>query len=182
MASLAAGAAIEAGRLGYSGEPAFAAVRPPGHHAHKNSSWGYCYFGNLALAVLSLLNSGNIKTAFVLDFDAHTGDGTCELLGGREGVRILNPFEHEREKYIKLVESELHSLRNVDIFAVSAGFDSYEKDLGKKLKTFDFYQIGYLIKKASKRLCEGRRFASLEGGYYLPDLGKNVSAFCGGFK
>jgi acetoin utilization deacetylase AcuC-like enzyme len=70
----------------------------------------------------------------------------------------------------------------VDIIAVSAGFDNYEKDLGKKLRTFDFYNIGLILKNLCKRFGHNRRFAVLEGGYYLPDLGKNVEAFCGGFE
>ena len=75
----------------------------------------------------------------------------------------------------------MNKIDGIDIIAVSAGFDSYEKDAGKKLKTIDFYLIGQLLRKFSRRLCSGRRFAILEGGYYLRDLGKNVLAFCQGF-
>ncbi|MEI7650085.1 MAG: hypothetical protein WCJ47_10320, partial [Methanomicrobiales archaeon] len=69
----------------------------------------------------------------------------------------------------------------VDIVGVCAGFDSYEKDVGRKLATSDFYMIGDAMKRFSKRAAKGRRFAILEGGYFLPDLGKNVLAFCHGF-
>lgn len=40
---------------------------------------------------------------------------------------------------------------------------------------------GELVREASLRICRGRRFAVLEGGYYLPYLGANVLAFCRGF-
>jgi len=120
------------------------------------------------------------EPAFVLDFDAHTGDGNIDVLSEYPEIKILNPFADDRNAYIEKVEKTLNNIKGVDIIAVSAGFDSYEKDLGKKLKTFDFYLMGRLLKKASKRLCHGRRFAILEGGYYLPDLGKNVLAFCQG--
>ena len=69
-----------------------------------------------------------------------------------------------------------------DIIGVCAGFDSYQKDVGRTLSTFDFYVIGVLMKKFAKRASSHRRFAILEGGYYLPDLGKNVLAFCQGFE
>jgi hypothetical protein len=34
--------------------------------------------------------------------------------------------------------------------------------------------------QAALARCQGRRFAILEGGYYLPDLGKNCFAFLKG--
>ena len=64
---------------------------------------------------------------------------------------------------------------------MSAGFDAYRHDVGHKLDTADFQRIGELVRDAAQRACSGRRFAVLEGGYYLPDLGANVLAFCRGF-
>jgi len=180
MASLAAGGAISAAEIALDGEPAFACIRPPGHHASGDSHWGFCYFNNMGIALLKLRSKGQIKGAFVLDFDAHTGDGNIDVLSEYPEIKILNPFADDRNAYIEKIEKALNNIEGVDIIAASAGFDSYEKDLGKKLKTFDFYLMGRLLKKASKRLCNGRRFAILEGGYYLPDLGKNVLAFCQG--
>jgi len=84
--------------------------------------------------------------------------------------------------YLREIENYIHDIGYVDIVGVSAGFDSYKEDMGKKLTTFDFYLIGRLMKKFTKRMGHERRFAILEGGYYLPDLGKNVLAFCQGFE
>jgi len=181
MAFLSAGGAISAAEIGLSGEPGFACIRPPGHHASRASCWGFCYFNNMGIALLKLRSEGKIKGAFILDFDAHTGDGTINVLSGCPEIKILNPFSGDREAYLVEIEEHLTRIDGIDIIAVCAGFDSYEKDMGKKLKTFDFYLIGRLLKKASKRLCNARRFAILEGGYYLEDLGKNVLAFCQGF-
>lgn len=181
MARLAAGGAISAAEIAFYGEPAFACIRPPGHHASRDSLWGFCYFNNMGVALLKLRSKGQISGAFVLDFDAHTGDGNIDVLSEYPEIKILNPFADDRNAYIEKIEKTLKKIKGVDIIAASAGFDSYEKDLGKKLKTFDFYLMGRLLKKGSKRLCNGRRFAVLEGGYYLPDLGKNVLAFCQGF-
>jgi acetoin utilization deacetylase AcuC-like enzyme len=53
IAALAAGGAIQAARLGLE-TPAFGAIRPPGHHASSDSCWGFCYFNNMAVALLAL--------------------------------------------------------------------------------------------------------------------------------
>jgi len=136
----------------------------------------------MGIALLKLRSEGKIKGAFILDFDAHTGDGNIDVLSEYTEIKILNPFSGDREAYLTEIEERLTMIDGIEIIAVSAGFDSYEKDLGKKLKTFDFYLIGRLLKKTSKRICNGRRFAVLEGGYYQQDLGKNVLAFCQGFE
>ena len=79
------------------------------------------------------------------------------------------------------MEERLDAIRAADVIAVSAGFDAYLRDVGGKLDVEDFERLGTLVRAASLRLCGGRRFAVLEGGYYLPDLGANVEAFCRGF-
>ena len=182
MALLSAGGAIKASQIAIKSEPAFACIRPPGHHAYKSSGWGYCHFCNMAIALKKLKHEGLINSAFILDFDAHTGDGTKECLSDWQGIKILNPMAEDNNKYISLIESYIKKIDYIDIIAVSAGFDSYKKDCGQKLETFDFYRIGYLLKLLSRKIGHNRRFAILEGGYYLPDLGKNVLSFCEGFQ
>lgn len=182
MAMLAAGASIQAAESGYFGEPAFACVRPPGHHASRSESWGYCVFCNMAVALLSLKSRKMIDSAFVLDFDAHTGDGTKDVLSNWKDCHILNPYQETSEAYMKEIQTFTAGISEVGIVAICAGFDTYEKDVGRKLSTFDFYQIGFNMKQFALRASGGRRFAVLEGGYYLPDLGKNVLAFCQGFQ
>lgn len=181
MASLAAGGAILAGRLAHGGEPAFACVRPPGHHASRTGAWGHCTFSNLAVALLVLRAEGRIQSAFILDIDAHTGDGTRDVLVHWPQAEVFNPFAATAAEYLELVEARLAGLTETDIIAVSAGFDAYRLDVGHKLDTPDFRRLGALVGEAARRLCRGRRFAVLEGGYYLPDLGANVRAFCEGF-
>jgi acetoin utilization deacetylase AcuC-like enzyme len=181
MASLAAGGAILAGRLAHGGDPVFACVRPPGHHASRMGAWGHCTFSNVALALLVLRAEGRIASAFVIDIDAHTGDGTRDVLAAWPQAEIFNPFAPTAGEYLDLVEARLTAIERTDIIAVSAGFDAYRLDVGHKLETQDFKRIGTLVRKAAMRLCRGRRFAVLEGGYYLQDLGANVLAFCQGF-
>src|SRR4030042_5263759 len=98
----------------YMGNPSFAVIRPPGHHASADSSWGFCYFNNISISLLRLYNDGKIKSAFVLDFDLHTGDGNINILKGRSDgfrVSILNPMAHERDEYIREVEEYMRDLR-----------------------------------------------------------------------
>jgi len=181
MARLAAGGAILAARLAHGGDPAFACVRPPGHHAARDTAWGHCTFSNVAAALLVLRAEGRIDSAFVIDIDAHTGDGTRKVLAGWPEAEVFNPFADDAGEYLALVEARLAALPAKGILAVSAGFDAYRHDVGHKLDTADFQRLGALVGAASRRASRGRRFAVLEGGYYLKDLGANVLAFCRGF-
>jgi acetoin utilization deacetylase AcuC-like enzyme len=181
LAGLSAGAALMAGELAIKGEPGFACCIPPGHHAGPDSGWGYCTFSNMAISLLKLKKLGKIKSAFVLDIDAHTGDGTQLCLKDWPECQILNPYAADNKSFIKIIEDKIRNIQQVDVIAICAGFDNYEKDVGKLLTTLDFYQIGNIMKQFSKRAANGRRFAVLEGGYYLQDLGKNISAFCQAF-
>ncbi|MFO8020484.1 MAG: hypothetical protein R6U96_17815 [Promethearchaeia archaeon] len=74
LAKLAAGGAITAAREGYKGNPTFAVIRPPGHHASAGSCWGFCFFNNMSISLLELFTQKKIESAFILDFDLHTGE------------------------------------------------------------------------------------------------------------
>ena len=101
MAILAAGGAIKAAELAYEGEPSFGCIRPPGHHASYDSCWGFCFFNNVAVSLLKLGSEGKIKSAFILDFDLHTGDGNINILRKKEGFTILNPSSHDEKAYLE---------------------------------------------------------------------------------
>lgn len=182
IAALAVGAAIRASELAMANEAAFACVRPPGHHASRNSAWGHCTFGNVALALLRLRDAGRIASATVVDFDLHTGDGTIDVLRGWQDANVINPYGDTAADYLANLERQLAESPQVDMLAVSAGFDGYLLDLGRKLSTENYFTIGRLLQGHAIRLGHQRRFAVLEGGYYLPDLGRNVLSFCRGFE
>jgi acetoin utilization deacetylase AcuC-like enzyme len=179
IAALAAGAAIQAAVTGMS-EPAFGLIRPPGHHASADYHWGFCFFNNMAIALEHLRSKGLIKKAHILDFDLHYGDGTVNILGGKGYVSIHNPDDSDRERYLKEVAARLDSV-NVDIIAVSAGFDNHIEDWGRLLYTEDYQEMGRMVRNACERLGIGC-FGLLEGGYNHRVLGSNVLAFLRGLQ
>lgn len=185
-AALAAGGAICAAELASQGEPAFALVRPPGHHASANRAWGMCFFNNMAIAVQKIRPKA--RRVLIIDIDLHFGDGTVSIFRGDENVKIVNPwsvdanFEYlslDANGYLKQVEEAFQGF-DCDIVGVSAGFDTYIEDWGGLLRIEDYRKIGRLIREGSEG-CGGRRFAVLEGGYH-PDLRHCVKSFVDGFK
>jgi acetoin utilization deacetylase AcuC-like enzyme len=64
---------------------AYAAIRPPGHHAGPAFFGGSCYFNNSAAAAQRLRESGIGRVAIV-DIDAHQGNGTQEIFWERDDV------------------------------------------------------------------------------------------------
>jgi acetoin utilization deacetylase AcuC-like enzyme len=177
IAALAAGGAVQAASIGLN-EPAFGLIRPPGHHASAESSWGFCFFNNMAVALQALKNKGQIKTAYVLDIDLHYGDGTVNILGSKNYVAVHNVESADRQSFLAEIERELDGLR-VDLIGISAGFDNHRDDWGGLLLTEDYYKIGQLVKTAASR-SGGGCFGILEGGYNHQVLGQNVMALIEG--
>lgn len=74
----AAGAVIRAVDMVVEGsaEAAFAAVRPPGHHAEPDRAMGFCLFNNIAIAARHARDRHGLARIAVADFDVHHGNGT----------------------------------------------------------------------------------------------------------
>ena len=56
-------------------ETVFCALRPPGHHAEYAKAMGFCLFNNVAVGAHYLRKKG-VEKVFIIDFDAHHGNGT----------------------------------------------------------------------------------------------------------
>ena len=179
VALLAAGGAIKAAELAMGGEPAFGLIRPPGHHASPDSCWGFCFFNNVAISIAKLRVGGKINKAVILDFDLHFGDGTDNIFSRVPEVVYHHPEDRNRQDFVDGISKFLDGQR-ADIIAVSAGFDRGVEDWGGLLTIEDYQTIGKLVKEFSERVCQGRRYGVLEGGYNHDVLGKNVRAFLDG--
>ena len=54
----------------------FALIRPPGHHAERDRSAGFCIFNNIAIAAEYLKKRKDMKKVLIVDWDLHHGNGT----------------------------------------------------------------------------------------------------------
>ncbi|SLN23736.1 Histone deacetylase-like amidohydrolase [Roseovarius gaetbuli] len=91
----AAGGAVRAVDLVISGEAqnAFVATRPPGHHAERETTMGFCLFGNIAVAAKHALDHHGLSRVAIVDFDVHHGNGTQDLL--EDDARALFVSSHQ---------------------------------------------------------------------------------------
>ena len=86
----AAGATIEAVRVSVEGTPAFAAVRPPGHHATATRAMGFCLINNVAVAAYEALEGMGLERVLIVDWDVHHGNGTQAIVEADARVRYVS--------------------------------------------------------------------------------------------
>jgi acetoin utilization deacetylase AcuC-like enzyme len=58
---------------------AFVATRPPGHHAEKNTSMGFCLFNQAAIAARHAQKAYGAERVAIIDWDVHHGNGTQDI-------------------------------------------------------------------------------------------------------
>jgi acetoin utilization deacetylase AcuC-like enzyme len=78
----AAGAVVVAveGVMEGKARTAFAAVRPPGHHATPDVPGGFCLFNNVAIGALHAQAKYGLERVAIIDFDVHHGQGTQAIV------------------------------------------------------------------------------------------------------
>ena len=79
--------------LGGEVRNAFVAVRPPGHHAERQTAMGFCFFGNVAIGAKHALDHHGLERVAIVDFDVHHGNGTQDLV--EDDARILFCSTHQ---------------------------------------------------------------------------------------
>jgi acetoin utilization deacetylase AcuC-like enzyme len=77
----AAGAPITAIDAIMKGEVdnAYCLVRPPGHHAVRESAMGFCLFNNVAVAARYAIDQYAFERVMIIDYDVHHGNATQEM-------------------------------------------------------------------------------------------------------
>ncbi len=73
---------------------AFAAVRPPGHHAEPNKPMGFCLFNNAAVAAMHARVQWNVPRVAVVDFDVHHGNGTQAMFAADATLFYGSSHQH----------------------------------------------------------------------------------------
>jgi acetoin utilization deacetylase AcuC-like enzyme len=101
VALLAAGSVMRAIDGVVNGEVrnAFCAVRPPGHHAERDRSMGFCMFANVAIAVDHLRERHGLERVLVLDWDVHHGNGTQHILEEDPAAMFISIHGHPSHVY-----------------------------------------------------------------------------------
>ena len=203
----AAGAAVAATDAVLAGHVnnAFCAVRPPGHHATRDETMGFCFFNNVAVAARHALDVRGLKRVAIIDFDVHHGNGTEDIIAGDDRVLMCSFFQHPlypysgavpkgtnmvnvpvapytrgmelRETILAMWMPALEAFKPEMVF-ISAGFDAHrEDDLGQLgLVEADYEWITHQLVDLAARHCQGRIVSCLEGGYNLSALARSVAA------
>ncbi|MBT9494040.1 MAG: histone deacetylase family protein [Paucibacter sp.] len=201
----AAGAAVQATEMVLNGgcENAFCAVRPPGHHATRDQSMGFCFFNNVAVAARYALDVRGLRRVAIVDFDVHHGNGTEDIIAGDDRVLMVSIFQHPLYPYNGAVPkgenmvnvpvpaytkgAEIRAMIEAmwmpaleafkpEMIFISAGFDAHrEDDLGQLgLVESDYEWMTQRIKDVAAKHSKGRIVSCLEGGYNLDALARSV--------
>ena len=72
---------------------AFAAVRPPGHHALASKGMGFCLVNNVVVAARHAQRAGRARV-LIVDWDVHHGNGTQALMEADPSLRYVSLHQH----------------------------------------------------------------------------------------
>lgn len=202
----AAGANVLATDMVLAGDAsrAFCNVRPPGHHAERALTMGFCFFNNVAVAARHALDHHGLARVAVLDFDVHLGNGTEDIFRDDERVLLCSSYQYPlwpdmdpptvpgrivncalppgagSEQFRRAVMD--HWVPALDAFApqlifISAGFDGHAADdmAGLRLTTQDYGWVTEVTCALAQRHAQGRIVSTLEGGYDLRALAASAA-------
>ncbi len=171
---------------------AFAAVRPPGHHALAGRAMGFCLVNNVMVGARRAQRAGR-ERVLIVDWDVHHGNGTQALMEQDPTLRYVSLHQHpwypgtgmaeERgvgnvfnvprgpgapaERYVEDLWAAIVSATerwSPDLVLLSAGYDAMRGDpLGGF--TLEPYHYATLTRRLRERLPAAPIVGVLEGGY-----------------
>ncbi|MXW92387.1 MAG: histone deacetylase family protein [Rhodospirillaceae bacterium] len=191
---------------------AYALCRPPGHHAYADMAGGFCFLNNIAIAAQYAVRRGKRPAILDVDVHAGNGTqgifyrrpdvltvslhcdpadyypffaGHADERGAGDGtgchLNLPVPPETRDNAYLAALDTALNRITawGADILFVALGVDGYEKDplRGICLTTPGFNRIARAIGELTLPTV-----LIQEGGYNVPDLGRNVLSFLEGFE
>ncbi len=191
--------------LEQSGRRAFCAIRPPGHHASRTRSAGFCIFNNIAIAALHALERHGLERVAIVDFDVHHGDGTEDIVAGDGRILFCSSFQHPFYPYkgvpalapnclpvplpagttgsswrpaVSAAWFEALRKHAPQLVLISAGFDGHRDDdmAHFGLLEDDYAWITRELVRIANESAEGRLVSMLEGGYEPHALARSVAA------
>jgi len=200
----AAGSALAAVDHAHAGMGhAFAAVRPPGHHALASRGMGFCLINNVVVAARQAQRFGRARV-LIVDWDVHHGNGTQALVetdpsiryvslhqwpwypgtGAAEERGVGNVFNvprgpgHPPELYVGDLWAAIVAATTdwtPDLALISAGFDAMR---GDPLGGFTLEPGHYadLTHRLRERLPDTPVVGVLEGGYVPERLAEGAAA------
>jgi acetoin utilization deacetylase AcuC-like enzyme len=182
---------------------AFAAVRPPGHHALADRAMGFCLLGNVVIAAREAQARGR-RRVLIVDWDVHHGNGTQALVEHDAEIRFVSLHQWplypgtgavgERgvgnvwnvpraaglppERYVEDLWTGIEQATagwDPDLVLISAGYDSM---LGDPLGGFTLEpeHYGIWVTRIRERVPGTPIVAALEGGYAPERVAEGVVA------
>ncbi len=135
----------------------FCATRPPGHHATRSQSMGFCLFNHIAIAAIYARQRYGLQRIAIVDFDVHHGNGTQDIVTGTPGLFYLSTHQSpcypgtghisenspgnilnvplqagtDHQSYLKIFAEQIVPALNTfkpELLLVSAGFDAHRSD------------------------------------------------------
>jgi acetoin utilization deacetylase AcuC-like enzyme len=185
---------------------AFAAVRPPGHHALAGKGMGFCLVNNVVVAARHAQRAGRARV-LIVDWDVHHGNGTQALMETDSTLRYVSLHQHPWYPGTGMADERgVGNVFNVprgpglpaslyvtdlwaaivaattdwvpDMVLVSAGFDAMT---GDPLGGFTLEPVHYadLTRRLRERFARTPIVGMLEGGYTPSRVADGVLAHVG---
>lgn len=93
------------------------------HHAQKSKAYGFCFFNDVVLGILTMLDNGLERVLYV-DLDAHHGDGVQDAF--KNDDRVFTISIHEKDRWPRTGNLKDRASGFARNLPVPAGFNDAE--------------------------------------------------------